>query len=371
MSKKQGDERTTSERSAWREPASHGKEGAAPPLSSRRDALQWVGAGLAAAPAMLVAGCATAQPAQGTQAAVGVAAAGRPTGVRDPRAAYAKPPFPKQQQPRPGLASRMTPRPDHGEKSYVGSSRLAGRKALITGGDSGIGRAAAIAFAREGADVAFGYLPEEEEDAKEVVQLIRAAGRRAVPLPGDIRDEAFCQKMVADAVGAMGGLDIVVNNAGYQQARASLLDITTEQLDATFKTNVYALFWITKAALPHLPAGATIINTASINAYDPAENLVDYAATKAAIANFSKSMAKQLAPKGIRVNAVAPGPFWTPLQPSGGQDPEKLPQFGADSPLGRPGQPAEIAPLYVLLASGEASFTSGDVFGSTGGKPAN
>jgi NAD(P)-dependent dehydrogenase (short-subunit alcohol dehydrogenase family) len=253
----------------------------------------------------------------------------------------------------------------------VGSGRLAGRRALITGGDSGIGRAAAIAYAREGADVAFGYLPAEEEDAREVVQLIRAAGRKAVPLPGDIRDEAFCKKLVADAVQALGGLDLLVNNAAYQASKKSLLEISSQQFDDTFKTNVYAMFWITKAALPHMPAGAAIINTASINAYDPSENLVDYAATKAAIANFSKSMAKQLAPKGIRVNAVAPGPFWTPLQPSGGQDPEKLPSFGADTPMGRPGQPAEIAPLYVTLASDEASYTSGEVFASTGGKPAN
>ncbi len=291
--------------------------------------------------------------------------------VTNPRDKYPRPPFPAQQQPRPGLASRMQPRPDHGENSYVGSGRLAGRKALITGGDSGLGRAAAIAFAREGADVAFGYLPAEEEDAAEVVHLIRDAGRQALPLPGDIRSEAFCKKMVDDALAGLGGLDILVNNAGFQSAQPSILDITTEQFDTTFKTNVYALFWIVKAALPHLPAGATIINTASINAYDPAEDLVDYAATKAAIANLSKSLAKQLAPKGIRVNAVAPGPFWTPLQPSGGQSPDKLPQFGADSPLGRPGQPAEIAPLYVLLASQEASFVSGDVFASTGGKPAS
>ena len=204
-----------------------------------------------------------------------------------------------------------------------------------------------------------------------MVRLIRAAGRKAVPLPGDIRNEAFCRKMVADAIKALGGLDVLVNNAGYQSAQAPLLDITTEQLDSTFKTNVYAMFWITQAALPSLPPGAAIINTASVNAYDPSEDLVDYAATKAAIANFSKSMAKQLAPKGIRVNAVAPGPYWTPLQPSGGQKPDKLPKFGANSPSGRPGQPAEIAPLYVLLASDEASFTSGDVLASTGGKPAN
>jgi len=289
----------------------------------------------------------------------------------NPRGKYPRPPFPEQQQERPGLACRMEPRPDHGETSYTGSGLLTGRKALITGGDSGIGRAAAIAFAREGADVAFGYLPAEEEDAREVIDLIRAEGRKAIPLPGDIRDEVFCRKLVADAVDRLGGLDILVNNAGYQQARDSIADISNEQFDATFKTNVYALFWITKAALPHLHAGATIVNTASINTYDPSEYLFDYAATKAAIASFTKCLAKQLAPKGIRVNAVAPGPYWTPLQPSGGQKPDKLKTFGSNTPLGRPGQPAEIAPLYVLLASDQASFMSGDILASTGGRPAN
>jgi NAD(P)-dependent dehydrogenase (short-subunit alcohol dehydrogenase family) len=330
---------------------------------SRRDALQRVGIGIATAPAMLAASPAAAQ------ANLSPDPGARMSGVRDPREGFPKPPFPAQQQPRPGLASRMTPRPDHGELSYVGSGRLAGRKALITGGDSGIGRAAAIAYAREGADVAIGYLPAEEEDAREVVHLIRAAGRKAVPVPGDIRSESFCKQMVADAVRDLGGLDVLVNNAGYQQARNSILDITTEQLDATFRTNVYALIWIIQAALPHMPPGSTIVNTASINAYDPGEDIIDYAATKAAIANLTKSLSKQLTPKGIRINAVAPGPYWTPLQVSGGQPPDKLPQFGADSPTGRPGQPAEIAPLYVLLASAESSFTSGDIFGSTGGKP--
>jgi NAD(P)-dependent dehydrogenase (short-subunit alcohol dehydrogenase family) len=336
---------------------------------SRRSALQWMSAGLVSAPVLLAAAPAgtPSQDASSQQPAP----PDRLTGLRDPRSSYPRPPFPPQQQERPGLAARMQPPPDHGETSYVGSGRLAGRKALITGGDSGIGRAAAIAFAREGADVAFGYLPVEEEDAAQVVGLIRAAGRKAVPLPGDIREEAVCRRIVAQAIEGLGGLDILVNNAGFQAAQDSLLDISTEQLDSTFKTNVYAMFWITKAALPSLPPGAAIINTASINAYDPAEDLVDYAATKAAIANFSKSMAKQLAAKGIRVNAVAPGPYWTPLQPSGGQKPDKLPKFGSESPMGRPGQPAEIAPLYVMLASGEASFTSGDVFGSTGGRPAN
>ena len=200
----------------------------------------------------------------------------------------------------------MTPRPDHGEQSYVGSGRLAGRKALVTGGDSGIGRAAAIAYAREGADVAIGYLPAEEEDARAVIDLIRAAGRKAVPVPGDIRSEAFCRKMVSDAVAGLGGLDILVNNAGYQQARDSILDITTEQLDATFKTNVYALVWIIQAALPHLRPGATIINTASINADSPSPNLLPYATTKGAIQNFTAGLAQLLAERGIRANAVAP-----------------------------------------------------------------
>lgn len=295
----------------------------------------------------------------------------RNTALKDPQHAYPRPPFAKQEQPRPGLACRMDPRPDHGEDSYVGSGRLKGRKALITGGDSGIGRAAAIAFAREGADVAFGYLPEEDEDAAEVVSLIEAAGQKAIPLPGDIQSEAFCQQLVAAAVEKLGGLDILVNNAAYQQAHESFADISTESFDATFKTNVYALFWITKAALPHLKPGATIVNTASINTYDPSEVLFDYAATKAAIGSFTKCLAKQLGSKGIRVNAVAPGPYWTPLQPSGGQPPDKLPDFGSKTPLGRPGQPAEIAPLYVLLASAESPFTSGEVFASTGGTPAN
>ena len=294
--------------------------------------------------------------------------AGNGATIRDPKALYPKPPFKRQQQEWPGLASKMDPRPDHGEQSYQGSGRLTGRKALITGGDSGIGRAAAIAFAREGADVAFGYLPAEEPDAKEVVELIRSAGRKAVPLPGDIREQAVCRKLVEDAVKGLGGLDILVNNAARQTAQQSIADISDEQFDSTFKTNVYAMFWITRAALPHLRPGSAIINTASIQAYDPSPNLVDYAQTKACIVSFSKSMAKQLAEKGIRVNAVAPGPFWAPLQPSGGQPPDKLPKFGADTPMGRPGQPAELAPTYVVLASAEASYVTGEVFGSTGGE---
>lgn len=280
---------------------------------------------------------------------------------------YPTPPFPEQPQPVPGLASKMTPLPDHGEKSYRGSGRLQGRKALITGGDSGIGRAVAIAYAREGADVAIGYLPEEESDAVEVIKLIEAEGRKAVALPGDIRSEEFCKKLVSDAVSQLGGLDILVNNAGRQQFNESIRTLSTEDFDATFKTNVYAMFWITKAAVDHLPRGASIINTSSVQAYQPSEILLDYAQTKASIVAFTKALAKQLGEEGIRVNAVAPGPYWTPLQSSGGQPQEKVKQFGASAPLGRPGQPAEIAPLYVTLASTESSFTSGQVWCSDGG----
>ena len=281
---------------------------------------------------------------------------------------YPKPPFARQEQPWPGLASKMQPPPDHGETSYVGSGRLAGRKALITGGDSGIGRAVAIAFAREGADVAINYLPQEEDDARAVVALIEKAGRQAVALPGDLRDAVFCRRLVDDAVKRLGGLDILVNNAGRQASFASIADIPEPHFDDVFKTNVYALFHVTKAALPHLKRGAAIVNTSSVQAFDPSESLLDYAATKAAILSMTRTLAKQLGAQGIRVNAVAPGPYWTPLQPSGGQPTDKLVKFGEDTPLGRPGQPAEIAPLYVLLASHEASFTTGNVWGSTGGE---
>jgi NAD(P)-dependent dehydrogenase (short-subunit alcohol dehydrogenase family) len=285
----------------------------------------------------------------------------------DPLTKYPRPPFKRQSQPWPGLASEMDPRPDHGEKSYRGSNRLAGRKALITGGDSGMGRAAAIAFAREGADVAINYLPAEEPDAREVIALIKSAGRIGLALPGDIRDEAFCQKLVADAVQGLGGLDIVVSNAGRQQTHASILDISTEQFDWTMKTNIYAPFWIIKAALPHLQPGSAIIGTASEQAYDPSPDLYDYAQTKAATMNYVKSLAKQLAPKGIRVNAVAPGPIWTPLQVSGGATQEKLEKFGATAPMGRPGQPAELGSIYVQLAAADASYATGQVYGSAGG----
>jgi NAD(P)-dependent dehydrogenase (short-subunit alcohol dehydrogenase family) len=290
-----------------------------------------------------------------------------PADMSDPRTKYPKPPFQSQSQPWPGLASKMNPRPDHGEHSYKGSGRLNGRKALITGGDSGMGRAAAIAYAREGADVAINYLPSEEPDAQEVVALVKAEGRKAVAIPGDLRDETFCNKLVADAVAALGGLDILVNNAARQQTHASLLDITTEQFDWTMKTNVYAPFWITKAALPHLKPGASIIITASEQAYDPSYELFDYAQTKSANANYVKSLAKGLGPKGIRVNGVAPGPIWTPLQVSGGATQEKLKTFGADTPLGRPGQPAELASIYVQLAANDASFATGQIYGASGG----
>jgi NAD(P)-dependent dehydrogenase (short-subunit alcohol dehydrogenase family) len=261
----------------------------------------------------------------------------------------------------------MSPKPDHGEKSYKGSGRLAGRKALITGGDSGMGRAAAIAYAREGADVAINYFPTEEEDAKEVIALIKAEGRKAIAIPGDLRDEAFCKKLVDEAVKGLGGLDIVVNNAGRQQSNQSILDISTEQFDWTMKTNIYAPFWIIKTALPHLQPGSVIIGTTSEQAYDPSPDLYDYAQTKAATMNYVKSLAKQLGPKGIRVNGVAPGPIWTPLQVSGGASQEKLKQFGGQTPLGRPGQPAELASIYVQLAASDASYATGQIYGSSGG----
>ncbi len=311
---------------------------------------------------------AVAVPALGKGVTAEGADAPAQTVKADPLAQYPKPPFQKQQQEWPELASKMTPPPDHGEKSYQGSGRLMGRKALITGGDSGIGRATAIAFAREGADVAICYLPAEEPDAKEVVELIRAAGRKAVALPGDIREEAFCKKLVADAVRELGGLDILVNNAGRQQSRDSILDLSTEDFDATYKTNCYAPFWITRAAVPHLKPGASIIFTASVQAVDPSPNLFDYASTKAVNANFAKSLSKQLAEKGIRVNAVAPGPVWTPLQISGGQPQEKLATFGEKTALKRAGQPAELAPAYVFLASQESSFVTGHVYDVQGGK---
>jgi NAD(P)-dependent dehydrogenase (short-subunit alcohol dehydrogenase family) len=319
----------------------------------------------AAAGASLIAGASASASASATAQSSTTVPTAAP--LSDPTSKYPKPPFPRQEQPWPGLAGKMTPRPDHGETSYKGSGRLMGRKALITGGDSGMGRAAAIAFAREGADVAIAYLPAEEPDAREVVELIKQAGRKAVTLPGDLRDADYIKRMVATAVRELGGLDILVNNASRQQQRQSLAELTDEDFDATIKTNIYGTYRVTRAALPHMPAGSAIIQTTSEQAYDPSENLVDYAMTKAAMMNFTKSLAKQLGPKGIRVNGVAPGPIWTPLQVSGGATQEKIEQFGASTPLGRAGQPAELASIYVQLAAADASYATGQVYGAAGG----
>jgi NAD(P)-dependent dehydrogenase (short-subunit alcohol dehydrogenase family) len=288
-------------------------------------------------------------------------------GLEDPRHKHPKPPFKQQKQPWPGLACKMEPRPDHGETSYQGSGRLAGRKALITGGDSGMGRAAAIAFAREGADVAINYLPAEAQDAEEVLALIKKAGRKGFGIPGDLRDEKFCIRLVEEAAADLGGLDILVSNAGRQQSCESFLDISSEEFDATMKTNIYAAFWILKAAVPKMPPGSAIIGTASEQSYDPSPELYDYAQTKAATMSGVKSLAKQLVSKGIRVNGVAPGPIWTPLQVSGGAGREKLEQFGGKSPMGRPGQPAELASIYVQLAANDGSYATGQIYGAAGG----
>lgn len=288
--------------------------------------------------------------------------------MQDPRYQYPAPPFPKQPQSGPGIVAKMEPAPDHGESSYVGCGKLAGRKALITGGDSGIGRAAAIAFAREGADVAIGYLPEEERDAKEVIELIKAAGVRALALPGDVTDESWCREMIDRTVKAFDGLDVLVLNAARQKTRPSVAEVSSEDFDQTLKTNLYALHWTVQAAVPHLPPGAAVITTASIQAFEPSAHLLDYATTKAGIVAYTKALADQLIQKGIRANVVAPGPFWTVLQPSGGQTQEKVQNFGQNSTFGRPGQPVEIAPIYVLLASQEGSYLTGEVFGATGGQ---
>lgn len=286
---------------------------------------------------------------------------------QDPTKAYPRPPFPEQKQPAPGETFAMDPVPDHGEKSYVGHGRLAGRRALITGADSGIGRAVAIAFAREGADVALAYLPEEQTDAESTEQLVRDAGRASVLLPGDITDEAYCVSAVADAVSGLGGLDLLVMVAGDMETVEGVEDFTTEVLDRTLRTNIHSLFWLTKAALEHFEPGAAVITTSSIQGFQPSPDLVEYAVSKAGIVNFTRAMALQLAERGIRVNGVAPGPFWTPLQPSS-VPMEKLTSFGEQTPFGRPGQPAELASTYVYLASQEASFTSGETILVNGGQ---
>lgn len=276
---------------------------------------------------------------------------------------------PKQDQPEPGLDAELEPQSDRGEDSYRGTGRLEGRKALITGADSGIGAAVAIAFAREGADVALSYLPAEEEDAQHVKKVIEETGRKAVLLPGDLSEKDFCTQVVEDAVRELGGLDALVNNAGKQIALDDLAELDDEQWTTTYEVNIHAIFRITKAALKHLPAGSTIVNSTSIQAYEPSPTLVDYASTKAAINNFTKGLAQQLAPKGIRVNAVAPGPIWTPLQVSDGQPKEALPEFGKSTPLGRAGQPTELAPAYVFLTSSESSYVLGETLNVNGGMP--
>jgi NAD(P)-dependent dehydrogenase (short-subunit alcohol dehydrogenase family) len=287
---------------------------------------------------------------------------------QNPTEAGPKPPFPEQQQEPPGLESRMEPRPDFGEQSYRGFGRLTGKTALITGGDSGIGRAVALAFAREGADLLISYLPQEESDAQETVRVVREAGREALTMPGDIGDEAHCRKMVERAVGELGQLDILVNNAAFQMSHEGIDDLPTAEFEHTFRTNVFAMFYLCKAALPRMREGGAIINTASIQAYQPSAQLLAYAATKGAIVTFTKALAEDAIKRGIRVNAVAPGPIWTPLIPAT-MPGEKVAKFGQDTPEGRPGQPAELAPLYVFLASQESSYITGQVVGVTGGRP--
>lgn len=289
------------------------------------------------------------------------------TQTRDPKHLGDQPPFPEQKLPYPGLESDMEPRPDYGVETYTGSDLLKGRKAIITGGDSGIGRAVALAFAREGADVLISYL-NEDSDASETVRVVEDAGQRAIAVPGDISDEAHCQSLVNQAVQEFGGLDILVNNAAYQMNRASIQDISAAEWDRTFRTNIYAMFYLCKAAMPHMRPGSAIINTASIQAYQPSSNLLDYASTKGAIVTFTKALATEALEQGIRVNCVAPGPVWTPLIPAT-LPAEQTATFGQQSPMGRPAQPAELAPIYVFLASQASSYIAGEVVGVTGGKP--
>jgi NAD(P)-dependent dehydrogenase (short-subunit alcohol dehydrogenase family) len=287
--------------------------------------------------------------------------------LADPKPQGPSPTFPQPPIDPPGLEHEMRPRADHGETSYEGLGRLTGRKALITGGDSGIGRATAIAYAREGADVLISYLPEEERDARETCRLVEEAGRRVIAVPGDIQDEAHCTALVERAFDDLGGLDILVNNAAFQFTRDAIEDISSEDFDRAFRTNVYAMFWLCRAALPRMAPGSAIINTASIQAYDPSPNLLAYAATKGAIVNFTKALSQMAMERGVRVNAVAPGPVWTPLIPST-MPAKKVQNFGADTAFERPAQPVEIAPVFVFLASNEARYVTGEVYGVTGGK---
>jgi hypothetical protein len=290
------------------------------------------------------------------------------TTTQDPTTQHPQPEQPDQQLEHPGREAAMDPRPDYGEHSYRGSGRLAGRRALITGGDSGIGRAVALAFAREGADVVITHLPAEDEDAAETVRVVEASGRKAVALAGDLTDEAFCRDIVERTVRELGGIDILVNNAAYQMAHEGLEEISSEELEHTFRTNILAMFHTCKAALEHMQPGSAIINTGSEQAYQPSPSLLAYAATKAAIVNFSKGLAQQLIERGIRVNAVAPGPVWTPLIPAT-MPPDQVKSFGEQAPIGRAAQPVELAPAYVFLASQEASYIAGETIGVTGGTP--
>jgi NAD(P)-dependent dehydrogenase (short-subunit alcohol dehydrogenase family) len=291
------------------------------------------------------------------------------TQTTDPTEQYDQPENTDEQQAHPGLSKQMQDQPDHGEETYRGSDRLTGKRAIITGGDSGIGRAVALAFAREGADVLISYLEEEEADAAETARLVEEAGRKIVKVPGDIREEATCQQIVDTAVAELGGIDILVNNAAYQMAQmGGIADISTEQFDRVMKTNLYAMFWLTKAALPHLQPGSTIINTSSVQAVKPSPELLDYATSKAGIHNFTKALGTELAEKGIRVNAVAPGPIWTPLIPAT-MPTERSESHGESTPLGRAGQPAEVAPAYVFFASQESSYITAEMLAVTGGQP--
>ena len=289
--------------------------------------------------------------------------------AHDPRDAYPAPPFPRQPQEGTGHADRMEPQPDHGEESYRGVGRMKGRKALITGGDSGIGRAVAIAFSREGADVAIACRHPDSDDAKSTLALIREAGVTGALFGTDISVEDECRQLIADAQGALGGLNILVNNAGVQTLRPDIAELSSEQFRKTFEVNVFGTFYLCKAALERMEPGDVIINTTSEQAYDPSSGLLDYASTKFALSGFTKALAGQTAGRGIRVNAVAPGPIWTPLQPSGGQTQEKVQHFGEQTAFGRPGQPAEVAPAYVFLATQESGYVTGETIGVTGGTP--
>lgn len=288
--------------------------------------------------------------------------------LTDPTTKFSTDPFPRQEQQPPGLTPAMTPQPDHGEHGYRGHGRLEGRRALITGGDSGIGRAVAIAFAREGADVAIAYLPSEQSDAEETARWVEDAGRRIELLPGDLLDEQHCADLIDRTCDAFGGIDLLVLNAAHQRDRGGIDEVPTEDFDAVMRINLYATVFLARAAVPRMAAGSSIITTSSIQGFDPSSRLVDYAMTKAALVAFTKALAEELGPRGIRVNSVAPGPIWTPLIPSTGW-PDKLPKFGQDTPLGRAGQPAELAGAYVYLASDDASYTSGAILPVTGGKP--